>query len=116
MPDKLEFTQKLTAQSDIWTVGDAMEHWWQNRHGGWRLTHDGFQAFEQYGLEHWDFETPVAVQATAGILLVLDRKLTAPYYIRIGKKSQICFFSSKEATMYSLYNDIKKFVHSLKHY
>lgn len=116
MPDKLEFTKKLTAQSDIWTVKDAMEHWWLSRHGGWRLTHDGFRAFEQYGLEHWDFETPVAVQATAGILLALDRKLTAPYYIKVGKKPLLCFFDSKEATMYALYNDVRRFVANLQRY
>jgi hypothetical protein len=114
MPDKTEFTRKLTAQSDIWTAEDAIDHWWQSRHGGWRLTHDGFRAFEQYGLEHWDFETPVAIQATAGILLALDRKLTAPYYIKIGKKPLLCFFDSKEATMYALYNDVTKFLSYLK--
>jgi hypothetical protein len=114
MPDKLTFTQKLVARSDIWTVEDAMQHWWQNPNGGWRLTYDGFRAFEQYKLEHWDYETPVAIQATAGILLALDRKLTAPYYIKIGKSPLLCFFDSKEATMYALYNDIKHFVAAIQ--
>ena len=116
MSDKLKFVKIITAQSDIWTVDDAMEHWWQNRHGGWRLTGDGFRAFEQYGLEHWDFETPVAVQATPGILLALDRKLTAPYYIKVGKKPLLCFFDSREATMYALYNDVRRFVANLQRY
>lgn len=116
MPDKREFTQRLTSQSDIWTVQDAMEHWWQNPHGGWRLTVDGFCALEEYGLEHWDFETPVAIQATAGILLTLDRKLSAPYYIKAGKKPLLCFFDSREATMFALYNDVKRFVANLQRY
>lgn len=113
MPSKLELTKKLTAQSDIWTVEDAMQHWWQNPNGGWRLTYDGFRAFEQYKLEHWDYETPAAIQAKAGILLTLDRKLAAPYYIRIGKSPLLCFFDSKEAIMYSLYGDINRFVSAL---
>jgi len=114
MPDKLNFTQKLTAQSEIWTVTDAMEHWWQSPHGGWRLTAVGFEAFEQYQLQHWDFETPVAVQATAEVLLALDRKLTAPYYIKVGKKPRLCFFGSREAAMLALYGDIDRFVSALK--
>ena len=116
MPSKLELVKKLTAQSDAWTVEDAMQHWWQNPNGGWRLTYDGFQAFEQYKLQHWDYETPTAIQAIAGVLLVLDRKLTAPYYIKLGKKPLLCFFDSKEATMYALYNDVKRFVASLQRY
>lgn len=104
------------SQSDIWTVQDAMENWWQSPNGGWRLTYDGFKAFEQYGLEHWDFETPVAIQATAGILLTLDRKLAAPYYIKLGKKSMLCFFDSREATMFALYNDVRRFVANLQRY
>lgn len=115
MPDKLEFTRKLTAQYDTWSAEDAMEHWWQNRHAGWRLTHNGFQAFEQYGLEHWDFETEVAIHAVPRILLVMDRKLTAPYYIKLGKRPKLCFFSSTEATMYAMYNNLEKFLRYLNH-
>ena len=116
MNDKLEFTKNLIAQSEIWTTEEAMREWWQNPNGGWRLTHIGFDAFEQYKLEHWDYETPVAVQSTARLLLTLDRKLTAPYYIKVGKKPLLCFFSSREATMYALYNDVNRFVASLQRY
>ena len=116
MLSKLELAKKLTAQSDLWTVDDAMQHWWQNPNGGWRLTREGFDAFEQYNLEHWDFEVPVSVQATPGILLTLDRKLTTPYYFKLGKKPLLCFFDSKYATMYALYNDFKRFVASLQRY
>ena len=116
MSSKLELAKKLTAQSDLWTVEDAMQHWWQNPNGGWRLTREGFDAFEQYNLEHWDFKVPVAVQATPGILLTLDRKLTAPYHFKLGKKPLLCFFDSKYATMYALYNDVNRFVASLQRY
>jgi hypothetical protein len=115
MPDKLTFVKNITAQSDIWTASDAMEHWWQNAHSGWRLTYEGFKALKQYKLEHWDFDAPKLVP-TPGLLLALDRKLTAPYYLHIGKDSRVCFFDSKEATMYALYQDVKRFVASLQRY
>jgi len=114
MPSKLELVKKLTAQSDLWTVEDAMQHWWQNPNGGWRLTNDGFQAFEQYKLEHWDYETPTAIQAVAKVLLALDRKLASPYYIKLGKKPLLCFFDSREATMYAMYGDMQKFLRYLE--
>jgi hypothetical protein len=116
MPSKLELTKKLTAQSGLWTPEEAMRDWWQNPNGGWRLTPDGFRAFEQYKLQHWDYETPTAIQAIAGVLLVLDRKLTAPYYIKLGKKPLLCFFDSQEAVMYALYNDVKRFVAAIQRY
>ena len=116
MPGKREFAARLIGQDDTWTVDEAMQHWWQNPNGGWRLTYDGFRAFEQYKLAHWDYEIPFAIQALAGILLTLDRKLTAPYYIKLGKKPLLCFFDSREATMYALYNDVKRFVASLQRY
>lgn len=116
MSNKLEFTKKLTVQSDLWITEEAMIYWWQNPNGGWRLTHIGFDAFEQYKLEHWDFETEVAIQSIPRILLALDRKLTGPYYIKIGKRPKLCFFVSQEAVMYALYNDVNRFVASLQRY
>lgn len=112
MSDKTEFTKKLVSQSEIWTVEDAMEHWWQNRHGGWRLTAVGLEAFEQYEIQHWDFEMEKVVLSPS-LLLTLDRKLTGPYYIQVGKTSKLCFFNSKEATVFALYRDVKKFLNGL---
>ena len=108
MSSKLDLIKKLTAQSDIWTVEDAMQQWWQNPNGGWRLTYDGFKAFEHYNLEHWDFVVPVA--ATPGTLLTLDRKLDCPYYIQFGKQPKLIVFGSKQAVMLAMYNDLEKFL------
>jgi hypothetical protein len=116
MPNKLELTKKLTAQSDLWTVEEAMAEWWQNPDSGWRLNAVGFEAFEQYKLEHWDFETEVAIHAVPRVLLTLDRKLTGPYYIKVSKRPKLCFFASQEAVMYALYNDVNRFVASLQRY
>jgi hypothetical protein len=96
-------------------VDDAMAFWWQNSRGGWRLTYAGLKALKQYDIEHWEFDVPKLV-ASPSLLLALDRKLTAPYYLNISKDSRICFFSGKEATMYALYQDVKRFVASLQRY
>ena len=116
MFNKQLLTKSLVSQSDMWTVEEAMAEWWQNPDGGWRLTAIGFEAFEQYKLEHWDFETEVAIQAIPKILLALDRKLTGPYYIKVSKRPKLCFFASQEAIMYALYNDVNRFVASLQRY
>ena len=116
MPSKQQLTQALTAQSELWSMDEAMAEWWQSPDNGWRLTAVGFEAFEQYQLEHWDFETEVAVHAVPRILLTLDRKLTGPYYIKVGKRPKLCFFVSQEAIMYALYNDVNRFVASLQRY
>ena len=119
MPSKTEITCGILTnlpENTRPSLDQAMLTWWQNPNGGWRLTHEGFEAFVQCSLEHWDFEIPVAMQAPAGVLLTLDRKLAYPYFIKLGKKPRLCFFDSKEATMYALYNNIKRFVASLQQY
>jgi len=113
MPSKQHLIRALIAQSDIWTVEEAMREWWQSPDGGWRLNAVGFEAFKQYKLEHWDFETEVAIHAVPRILLALDRKLTSPYYIKVSKRPKLCFFASQEATMYAMYGDLEKFLRYL---
>jgi len=115
MSNKQKLTETLTAQSDLWTAEEAMREWWQSPNGGWRLNAIGFEAFEQYKLEHWDFETELLIFGSR-ILLTLDRKLTGPYYIKVSKRPKLCFFASKEAVMYALYNDVNRFVASLQRY
>jgi hypothetical protein len=44
---------------------------------------------------------------------VLDKKLTCPYFIFLGKKPKLVLFGSKESMMLMLYGDVDKFLHSL---
>jgi len=113
---KLDITRELVKQFDLWTIEDAMRAWWQTTNEGWRLTHVGFDAFEQCELEHWDYEIPPASRTQPMVLLTLDRRITRPYYIKAGKHPQLCFFDSKEAMLYALYGDINKFISNLKLY
>ena len=115
MHDKKLLTEKLVSQLDLWAVGDAMKYWWQNPKSGWRLTAVGLDAFEQCQIERWEFDIENLLLSPT-LLLALDRKLTGPYYIQVGKKSKLIFFNSKEATVFALYGDIKKFIHSLSNY
>jgi len=45
--------------------------------------------------------------------LVLDRKITQPYFIHMGKTTGVSFFGSQEALMYAMYGDFKKFINYL---
>lgn len=97
------------------TPDQDMQTWWLNfRHnGGLRLTVQGYEWFCQAQLEHYSFEIPMQVVTVARNLLILDKKMTCPYYLKIGKKSQIVLFGSGESVMYQLYGDFERFVTAL---
>jgi len=118
MLNKIELTQQLIEQlrSDIaLTLDEAMNEWWKNpdKDAGLRLTAEGFFVFDSLKIEHYEFDVPASMPAIPRRLLTLDRKLTCPYYIFLGKKPKLLLFGSKEATMYSLYGDIDKFLKGL---
>jgi len=115
MLNKIILTQQLIKQlhSDIaLTLDEAMQEWWKNpdKDAGLRLTTEGFFVFSLLKIEHYEFDVPPSMPSIPGRLLTLDRKLTCPYYISLGKKPKLLLFGSKEATMYSLYGDIDKFL------
>jgi hypothetical protein len=97
---------------------DALITFWQDpRHeGGFRLTFAGYQALKNINIDHYKFDVPQSTIVSPGALLTLNRKLTSPYFLNVGKNPCIVFFGSKEATMYSLYGDVNKFIHSLLQY
>jgi hypothetical protein len=115
MLNKVTLTQQLIdqLQSDVKpTLDEAMQEWWKNpdEHAGLRLTTEGFFIFGLLEIAHYEFDVPPGMPARPGHLLTLDRKLTCPYFITLGKKPKLMLFGSKEATMYSLYGDIDKFL------
>ena len=118
MLNKIIFTQQLLDQL-TWeftpTLDEALKDWWKNpdKDAGLRLTAEGFFVFNSLNIEHYEFDVPASMPAIPGRLLTLDRKLTCPYYIFLGKKPKLLLFGSKEATMYSLYGDIDKFLKGL---
>ena len=94
------------------TLEEAMLHWYTNirNNGGFRLTVFGYQAMKILGLASWSVElADIKITMDKTLLLALDRKLTYPYFIDY-KKKQVIFYSSKEATMATMYGSIKNWL------
>ena len=97
------------------TLEEAMLHWYTNirNNGGFRLTVFGYQAMKILGLESWSVELDdIKITMDKTMLLDLDRKLTYPYFIDY-KKKQVIFYSSKEATMATMYGSIKNWLNNM---
>lgn len=94
------------------TYDQAYKSWWMNFRdgGGMRLTNAGFAVFESCDLETYSFAVPTNLVAIAKHLLILDKKLDCPYYIKIGKKPQIVLFGNKQAVMLAMYNNLEKWL------
>jgi hypothetical protein len=112
MPSRLEITRKIIQDlapdqypSEQW----AEQHWWANirSSGGLRLSSTGLAAFESLKLESWHYPL---LSITPRMLIILDQKLTCPYYIKMNRRPEITLFGSKEATLFGLYGDAGKFL------
>jgi hypothetical protein len=117
---KIEITQALIdslAEGHNVTLDWAMNHWWVNIRstGGLRLTDLGFQCLTVLNVKSYSVEVnPETFDRR--VMLELDRKLKAPYYIQTSKKipKKIIMFSSREAMMATLYGDIVAWLGNIK--
>ena len=112
---KQQYTERLLEslpEDDRPTLDEALHSWWMNfrEGGGMRLTNAGFMAFGTCDLETYSFSVPTNLVAIARHLLILDKKLDCPYYIKIGKNPQIVLFGSKQAVMLAMYGDLEKWL------
>lgn len=118
MLTKEDFTRRVleSVNETVWDLESALRLWWQDERdsGGMRLSGTGHQYFQQAGIESWEFMIGSTVPARPLTLLTLKQHMTMPYFLNIGKKFSIIFYSSRDATMYSLYGDIDRFVRALK--
>lgn len=117
MRDKLALTAQLVKQlaPGSWTVEQARTAWWYNfrETGGMRLTQQGYRVFvKDLEIEYYDFAVPASTKFSASTVLALDRKLQMPYYIHSNRQrvTQLTFFSSREAVLANLYNDLEQFL------
>lgn len=120
MLSKLDYTRQILKQLPADkqpTEDDALSSWWQDIRpdGGLRLSAEGCVVFKRLGITSYEFEVPPSTPARANTLLILSNKLTCPYYIVLGKKPKLVLFGSKEATLYSLYGDINRFISAINH-
>lgn len=119
MLSKRDYTRQIIKQlpAGTWEEDYALSVWWQDirPEGGLRLSPEGCTVFIRLGIDRYEFEIPPDTSVRTGVLLILSNKLTCPYYIVVGKKPKLILFGSKEATMYSLYGDINRFIAAINH-
>jgi hypothetical protein len=97
------------------TLDQALAEWWKNprEDAGLRLTAEGFFIFNLAEIQHYKFQLPPGIHARARTLLILDRKMTCPYYLTQGKAPEIYIYGSKEASLFALYGDVEKFLRGI---
>lgn len=113
-----ELTIRLLASThSAWTLETAQSEWWYNRraNGGMRLTDTGERAL-RVDLDICSYE--VAIQPdemNALTLLLLDRKIALPYYIRFNKTRAVALhlFGSDDATAAILCDSVKNLTTAL---
>jgi hypothetical protein len=115
MPNKTAITQRLIEQLDAQDCPDlesAMTIWWQDwrPEKGLRLTAEGRDLFDQLKYTSHRFEIPTVIAVVPRNLLILERKLTCPYHIQLGKKPVLTLYGDKEATLFALFNNPDKFM------
>ena len=115
MLNKIDITRRLMEQLDDPNCPDfdvALKHWWIDWHEdkGLRLTQQGFDVFQSLKYEHYVCEITTAEPAKPSHLLIMDRHLTCPYYLKYGKKPRLILFGSKEAVMFQLVGTLERFL------
>lgn len=90
----------------------ALLTWWTNirSSGGLGLTYNGFVAFHEAGIEHWDLEADKAYFSTFKNRLRLDRLFPTPYY-QWGAKVRI--YDSRVFVMVQLHGGLAGYLDSL---
>ena len=114
MLNKLYYTQQLLKllpdnHFDHGITDDvAMRSWWQDfrSDSGLRLSLEGDNIMRELKIESWSFELPVPYKGNPrqvlpgpAELLLLNKKLTCPYFLQISKTPTLVLYGSKEATM-----------------
>jgi len=116
MPDKLNLTQQLLTQlpaDDRPSFEWALKSWWQDLRddGGLRLSISGYNVFKFLSIEQYEFDFTKVLSPS--LLMILNRKLDCPYYLKGGKTSRLILFGSQAAVMYAMYGDMEKFLRYL---
>ena len=118
MERKLSLTKQILATlSEPPSLELALNTWWTNIQdtGGMGLTLDGFHLFtKQLGIKTYEWEIENNAMLGNRIVLVLDRKMEFPYYIKRpkGKKTpgKLYLFGERDAVLINLCGSLEKFV------
>ena len=119
MFDKSQLTQQILQglpPDDCPVFDQAFAAWWMDsREGsGQRLTTAGYQAITTFDIKMYVFDIPPDMPLLPRHLLLMDRKLDCPYYLKTGKKPQITLFGSEQALMMTMYGDLNRFMRYLE--
>ena len=119
MFDKLQLTRQIIDQlpgDDCPAFDEAFAAWWMDSRdrGGMRLTTAGYQAIDTIDITAYVFDIPVSMVVLPRHLLLMDRKLDCPYYLKTGKKPQITLFGSEQALMLTMYGNFDRFMRYLE--
>jgi hypothetical protein len=119
MFDKHQLTRQIIDQlpgDECPEFDEAFAAWWMNsREGkGMRLTTAGYQIIITIDIAAYVFDIPPGMAMLPRHLLLLDRKLDCPYYLKTGKKPQITLFGSEQAVMMAMYGDLDRFMRYLE--
>ena len=96
------------------SLDQALKDWWINirDNGGMRLSEAGYLVFDKFDLDRYEHRLDNFI-INASFLIVLDKKLSCPYYLQLGKKARLVMFGSREAMMLKLYGDIERYLDML---
>ena len=116
MPSKQQLTQQLLNQlpaDDRPSFEWALKSWWQDLRddGGLRLSISGYDVFKFLSIEQYEFDFTKVLSPS--LLMILNRKLDCPYYLKAGKTPKLIIFGSQQAIMYAMYGDLEKFLRYL---
>jgi len=119
MLDKSQLTQQILQDlpsDDCPAFDEAFAAWWTDSRdrGGMRLTTAGYQAIATIDIAEYVFDIPVSMVLLPRHLLLMDRKLDCPYYLKTGKKPQITLFGSEQALMLTMYGNFDRFMRYLE--
>ena len=118
MPTRHEFVDGFTRLAGQCQKNMPKE-WWHDARatGGLRLAAPAYQYLVQdIKLDNYVFVIDVSLLTPKNILS-LSRFMTCPYFLqRRGKSAELSLFGSKEAVLVNLYQDVEKFIASLRSY
>jgi len=115
---KLNLTKQILATLEKpLALEIALATWWTNiqETGGMGLTEHGFKLFtEQLDVKSYEWDIEKNSSLGNRIVLVLDRKMEYPYYIKRARnkksKGKLYLFGERDAVLINLCGSLEKFV------